>query len=213
MEDCYSSADADHRFRIDAGYGGSTLQTFVNIAPAMQFIAKYQHHGDMFLSTGPAGKAAMRQAMSCLWQAEIITLSSVVANQRLDFQLYPSTIRHKDAPGGTLQAEFEFDSVRASCVAGYPKVLRFADTSGNNETAAIAVLAYGFDYWRGLPSALDPAYDWECVPSGLTGCSMLCDNPPGANGACSCPDASGPCHATGTLKELGFAQDAILEGF
>lgn len=106
---------------------------------------------------------------------------------------------------------YQFETLEDSCVAGFPKVLRFVDLIGDGTAGAIAVSGYGVhDFWRQLD---DDDYDWHCHSDMIdcpAGCSAV-SNPDD----CMCGSGNGSggvCKATGTKKDLYFAADAILEG-
>lgn len=137
IADCYTSAvTANPGLEMTVTQGTNTFVTS-NPNAFMTAVAKLHGNPSMSVSYNSAGKAAVQESMQCIWDAKMLTLSSVWLNQNVtDLQLKATTAQRIS---GSVTHTLSLDGKGMVCSSGDPGL----ELSGDGDTATIPAAKYG----------------------------------------------------------------------
>lgn len=184
IEDCYSAAEtANSGLSVTVKLGTVTQLTSSDLDAIFDKIAEKHTAGNLNLTYNAAGESAMEQAMDCIFDAELGTLSSIVTNQRfsaLRVRTNTSTI----LDGGTPDGHMRFDTYDSSNCQGDPALV--FEENGGPRMISFAGLSLGSN---DIKINFTPAH--SCIPtSTCEQCLGECDEQ--GNSVCVCSGA-GSC--------------------
>lgn len=161
-----------------------------------------EHHADSTVNVAynSAGRAAIREAMRCIWSLDAITLSSVFLNQEVpDLQIISTTMVREVS--GVPLGDLDFTGVGQTCAQSSGPAMMFGGAGGTAHLAAIALPFASFDLGINLSTGIDvPACaDFLCGGS----CVQECEES-GGDWYHECYCAADPLSACGYGVETGF---------
>jgi hypothetical protein len=194
IADCYADAESDFSgLSVSVNLGQTTVLTSSSLAAVFDKVAELHTNNTLTLQYNTAGRNAMRQAMSCIFDAEVLTLSAVFVNQTYQqLNVRQSTGRIVNS-GNQVLSLLEFNRLDASTCSRGP-VLRFTETSATQggHSMSFTVAAFGSNDYSGAiaPSTIDPCNEHPDDP--CTGeCLGECDE--GGGETCECHGGIGEC--------------------
>lgn len=129
VQACYASAEAAHPgLQVGVKIAGTPVVNTTDLDGFFDTVAEVHESSAMTLHYNVAGRSAIRRALSCIFDAEYMTLSSIVVNETgAPLQVRAHTIKQVESTGTTYMS---FDDVdRSGCSVG--PVLFFAATSSS----------------------------------------------------------------------------------
>lgn len=186
LADCYDDAASNNAgLSMTVSDGGANSVTTANVGVFVQAVAQYHTHPNVTVSYNAAGKAAIQEALTCAWDADIVTLSSVWLNQEVaDLTLKADSLRlQPPVTSANPSIAMDFDEIGTPCTGGESTTMNF---SGEGGSASIAVEASGaHDYKVGSVQNDVLCLSWQ--DSSCAGeCNFECLNEPPWTSGCVC---------------------------
>lgn len=203
IQACYATAEgANTGLSVTVKTGSTTRLTSGDLDAVFDTIAQYHASSNLNLTYNAAGEAALEQALDCIFDAHVGSLSSVVANERF------AAIRQRDHTGtftldGEFDGNFRFDYYESSTCTGAPGLM-MKEVSGNRTATFVGTALGSHDMATGFTAPL------ECVPAGncTGGCMGVCG--PGGPQDISCACITGDCESQQDLNSHFDSYNVII---
>ena len=184
IADCYAGAETVYPgLSVSVKLGSTTVLTSSDLDAVFDKIAEHHDAANLDLGYNADGKNAMKSAMDCIFDAEYLTLSGVVTNERFsDLRVRNYTVTAYDSTPA-VTGRFRFEHADATSCVGDPMIF-FEEVAGKR-AFAITTLAYGtHDLGKRVTS---DDLDNPCIPNGpcFGRCAGECDPDTGAS-TCFC---------------------------